>query len=974
MKQRVKKYSAIFLACLMALSGAAVIQASAFAKTPQSNISLTNTMSAAQQHGTGDNALSDESLSALPHIDSVSDYYQVSGTFESPDSAGLAAKVDNSQNKYFPPIGDQGSINSCGTWASVYYQMSYMQNRAQNRTATASNSRSAMWTYTFLNSGYNTGTYADQVLASEKKEGCASQLTSPDTTNLTKWNATKAAWTDAQQNRVQDYYMISPPSGDTPITGPKDADLNTIKTALQNGEILCFSTYVSFWQYNIIQANSQVPENNSHIGEIITPYATAANGGHRMTIVGYNDDIWTDINADGIVQEGEKGAFKVANSWGTAWGNNGFIWVSYDMLNPVSSVNTPDLAQARCNEGADTFFRSITKINVLPDAKISGINLEYTLNTQNRSTIRVVISAADENGTVTYNAEPFQRYTLGSFSFDGTTTPSDGTFVCDLSKVIPNLTDSSFQEYSWSVQFKDTANDSSILKVKDVKVTSTSAGKTYDSDLTETISLNNSSASVNILPSTESSFATIYYKGYSTPYIHYQVGSGAWTNVPGYAMTATSEFSGYTHKYTIDLGTEAAATLCFNDGNGNWDNNNGQNYQIIAGTYTYKNGTFTPIEPGPHISDFAITPANGVITAGDSVNMTVHVTGVDNHMTQFAYEHNGQETIIYDYAYAYAASNQFTQPGTYKLIVRVKETPYSSTIVTAEKTITVLPENSNSITLYYKGYSNPYIHYQTGTENWTEVPGYAMAPASDISGFTHKVIIDLGSTSYANICFNDGNNHWDNNNEQNYRVYSGTYTYQNGVFTPLGTPNKITIFYKGFTSPYIHYQVGTGEWTNVPGYGMTATSEMNGFTHKYTIDLNGYSYASLCFNNGNGSWDNNSGQNYRVYAGVYTYQNGSFTPVSTNNSVTVYYKGFSTPYIHYQTGSGNWTVIPGFAMANTTEISGYTHKYTINLGNADYTNVCFNDGNGNWDSNYGQNYQFQPGVYTYQNGQIIKIG
>ena len=35
-----------------------------------------------------------------------------------------------------------------------------------------------------------------------------------------------------------------------------------------------------------------------------------------MTIVGYDDDIWYDINEDGKVQEGEKGAFKVANSWG----------------------------------------------------------------------------------------------------------------------------------------------------------------------------------------------------------------------------------------------------------------------------------------------------------------------------------------------------------------------------------------------------------------------------------------------------------------------------------------------------------------------------------------------------------------------------------------------------------------------------------------------------------------------------------
>lgn len=35
-----------------------------------------------------------------------------------------------------------------------------------------------------------------------------------------------------------------------------------------------------------------------------------------MTLVGYNDNIWVDINGNGIVDNGEKGAFKIANSWG----------------------------------------------------------------------------------------------------------------------------------------------------------------------------------------------------------------------------------------------------------------------------------------------------------------------------------------------------------------------------------------------------------------------------------------------------------------------------------------------------------------------------------------------------------------------------------------------------------------------------------------------------------------------------------
>lgn len=40
-------------------------------------------------------------------------------------------------------------------------------------------------------------------------------------------------------------------------------------------------------------------------------------GGHAMVVVGYDDEKYG-------------GAFEILNSWGTSWGNNGFIWVKYN--------------------------------------------------------------------------------------------------------------------------------------------------------------------------------------------------------------------------------------------------------------------------------------------------------------------------------------------------------------------------------------------------------------------------------------------------------------------------------------------------------------------------------------------------------------------------------------------------------------------------------------------------------------------
>ena len=94
---------------------------------------------------------------------------------------------------------------------------------------------------------------------------------------------------------------------------------------------------------------------------------------------------------------------------------------------------------------------------------------------------------------------------------------------------------------------------------------------------------------------------------------------------------------------------------------------------------------------------------------------------------------------------------------------------------------------------------------------------------------------------------------------------------------------------------------------------------------------------------------------------------------ASSHITTIYYKGYSTPYIHYKVGAGSWTQVPGIAMKATTDKPGYTHKMTINLGDADTLTACFNNGSGNWDSRNGANYTFKVGVYTYSNGSSILI-
>jgi len=96
---------------------------------------------------------------------------------------------------------------------------------------------------------------------------------------------------------------------------------------------------------------SIIPAGSPHAGErYISSFGTPGSG-HALTIVGYNDEILIqdingdgqytndrDVNGDGIfnIKDFEKGAFKVANSWGLDWtyGNQGFSFIPYKLLYP----------------------------------------------------------------------------------------------------------------------------------------------------------------------------------------------------------------------------------------------------------------------------------------------------------------------------------------------------------------------------------------------------------------------------------------------------------------------------------------------------------------------------------------------------------------------------------------------------------------------------------------------------------------
>ncbi len=392
---------------------------------------------------------------------------------------GLPDVVDNSKSKYFPAILSQGDQGSCVAWSQAYYQFTYEMNKVLDRESTAENCFSPSFTYNMSNHGTDTGCFPNNTYNNMKKIGVAPITTIPyNKEEYLDWFAEESIWQEAAKYRIADFKVL--PNFRTGsgkhVTYPDDPDLTQIKTLLNDGHILSFGAYLKRWKFSQIKANSACPENNAYLGEAVVTATSPdiGNGyGHRMTIVGYNDNLWVDVNGNNAVDSGEMGAFKVANSYGTWWKNDGFIWLAYDNINMTTSI--PGGLPYRTMSG----LVDVTTITVLPYNSDADIYLRYTLNTSDRAHAEVTITAEKDGKTYSVLAGPHHEapYMYNNVSFDGTTSSNDGTMIFMLSNVVPGITRETISDYKWSVKFEDTKADSIALTVKNAEIVDNSTGR-----------------------------------------------------------------------------------------------------------------------------------------------------------------------------------------------------------------------------------------------------------------------------------------------------------------------------------------------------------------------------------------------------------------------------------------------------------------------------------------------------------------
>lgn len=103
-------------------------------------------------------------------------------------------------------------------------------------------------------------------------------------------------------------------------------------------------------------------------------------------------------------------------------------------------------------------------------------------------------------------------------------------------------------------------------------------------------------------PVDPSGTTTVYYatdKGWNAYNVHYRVGTGAWTAVPGVAMTAAC--TGWVAKEialpTGATGAAATVSAAFTNGSGSWDNSGGKDYALSGTAVAVAGGTVTAGDP-----------------------------------------------------------------------------------------------------------------------------------------------------------------------------------------------------------------------------------------------------------------------------------------------------------------------------------------------------------------------------------------
>lgn len=244
--------------------------------------------------------------------------------------------------------------------------------------------------------------------------------------NYLEWPLTAEVWREAAKNRLYQTGVVE--DIDT------DVGLQNLKALLANGYLLLFGTDIYGWEFTTFANDSSTNLDNDLAGKKVCWKVLRDPSGHAMTIVGYDDNVWTDINRNGAVDNGEKGALKIANSWGTDWrdGDAGFVWIAYDALRDTSRISGMNNTGRASGIFSPFYFDEVYWVSALEGYTPTLLG-EFTVSHASRAQMRARLgrSTAGSTSPQAYSGKSDLNGLGGAFAFDGGATAKDGTFVMD---------------------------------------------------------------------------------------------------------------------------------------------------------------------------------------------------------------------------------------------------------------------------------------------------------------------------------------------------------------------------------------------------------------------------------------------------------------------------------------------------------------------------------------------------------------
>jgi hypothetical protein len=205
---------------------------------------------------------------------------------------------------YTPKVQDQGNSMTCVGWAVAYAQLSTQQNLAMGITDTFQKIIRAMdpyYVYSYIRNPVDDWCYAgasmEDALSILTNKGTKPRIWDPLTfcySNLSSFEFTN---TLASHYSIKGYNLLD--SGNL---------VQHVKLALGSKKIVSIGVNLT---------ESIKLDNSSHYGIWLPSSTDSIIGKHAMCVVGYDDDKYG-------------GAFEIMNSWGTEYGEGGFLWIKYE--------------------------------------------------------------------------------------------------------------------------------------------------------------------------------------------------------------------------------------------------------------------------------------------------------------------------------------------------------------------------------------------------------------------------------------------------------------------------------------------------------------------------------------------------------------------------------------------------------------------------------------------------------------------